>query len=127
MSDVLLTMYAVRNRDGQFFRAKGYGGSGDTWVDSLKKARLYSKVGPARAQVTYFANKYPQYGIPELIELWVTDGGVLNEEDRVKKSQDRQAKQKARWEKSLAEYNRKQAEKKLAEAQETLSRLGMLK
>jgi hypothetical protein len=124
MSEPLVVLYAVRNKDGQYFRAKGYGGSGDTWVDSLKKARIYSKPGPARAQVTFFANNYPKYGIPELVELRVTEVVAFKEEIRVMKSQYRKEKEKAERAKRDAEQERKYAEKQLAEAQETLRRLG---
>lgn len=73
MSTVYLTMYAVRNQEGKFFRAKGYGGYGNTWVDDLKKAKIYPRIGQARSRVTFFANTYPQYGIPDLVELRVTE------------------------------------------------------
>jgi hypothetical protein len=119
-----MTVYAVRNKDGEYFRAKGYGGSGDTWVDSLKKARIYPKPGPARAQVTFFANKWPEFGVPELVELRVTEVVVLNEDKRVKKSQDRKEREIAEQEMRHAEWEQQQAQKQLKEAQETLRRLG---
>ena len=120
----LMTVYAVRNKDGEYFRAKGYGGSGDTWVDSLKKARIYPKPGPARAQVTFFANNWPEFGVPELVELRVTEVVVLNEDKRVKKSQYRKEKEKAERAKRHAEWEHQKAQKQLKEAQETLRRLG---
>jgi len=124
MNEPLMTVYAVRNKDGEYFRAKGYGGSGDTWVDSLKKARIYPKPGPARAQVTFFANKWPEFGVPELVELRVTEVVVLNEDKRVKKSQDRKEREIAEQEMRHAEWEQQQAQKQLKEAQETLRRLG---
>jgi hypothetical protein len=45
-----LTLYAVRNREGKWFRAKGYGGYGDTWTPDIGKAKLYSKIARARAE-----------------------------------------------------------------------------
>ena len=48
-----LIMYAVRNRDGQYFRAKGYGGSGESWIEGLARARIYPRPGPARQVVTF--------------------------------------------------------------------------
>ena len=119
-----MTVYAVRNKDGEYFRAKGYCGSGDTWVDSLKKARIYPKPGPARAQVTFFANNWPEFGVPELVELRVTEVVVLNEDKRVKKSQYRKEKEKAERAKRHAEWEHQKAQKQLKEAQETLRRLG---
>jgi len=124
VSEPLLKMYAVRNRDGQFFRNKGYGGSRSTWVDGLQKARIWPKPGPARSQVTFFATSYPQYGVPELVELRVTEVAVLDESARVQKSIDRKAKKAAERAKRHAEWERDQAERKLKEAQSTLARLG---
>jgi hypothetical protein len=123
MSNVLMTLYAVRNRDGQYFRAKGYGGCGETWVDSLSRARIYPKPGPARAQVTFFANNYPKFGVPELVELRVTEVVAIQEQGRVRKSQEHKARQEAEYAKRDAEREKRQAETKLNEAQETLRRL----
>ena len=53
-----LTMYAIQSQDGKWFRAKGYGGAGNSWVDDIKNARIYGKPGPARAQertVNYYS------------------------------------------------------------------------
>lgn len=122
MKEPLLVLYAVRNRDGQYFRSKGYG-YGDTWVDELKKARIYAKIGPARGTVTFFANAYPQFGIPEILELRVNDVVVLQETERVQKSMDRKAKKVADRVRRHAEWEAEQAHKKLAEATETLRRL----
>ena len=119
----LLKVYAVQNRDGQYFRAKGYGGCGDTWVDSLTKARIYPKSGPARAQVTFFANNYPKYGIPTLVELHVTKTVICQEAERVKKSQDRKAKYEAEQERRDATWKLQVAQRTLSEAQATITKL----
>jgi hypothetical protein len=123
MSQVLMVLYAVRNRDGQYFRAKGYGGYGETWVDSLSKARIYPKPGPARGQVTYFATNHPTYGVPELVELRVTEVVALDETARVQKSRDRKAKQEAAWKERDALHEREVAQRQLNEARDTLERL----
>lgn len=124
MSEPLLTLYAVQNRDGEYFRAKGFGGCGDTWVSDLKKARIYPRPGPARAQVTFFASNYPQFGVPKLVALNVTEVVTVDETSRVQKSQDRKAKQEAERAKRHAEWERDRAQKQLEEAQRTLARLG---
>lgn len=123
MSGVLLTLYAVQNRDGQYFRAKGYGGSGETWVDSLTQARIYPRPGPARGQATFFATNYPSYGVPKLVELRVTEVAAFDETSRVQKSQQRKAKREAEWADEAAAYAKQKAECQLKEAQETLKRL----
>jgi hypothetical protein len=124
MSDpTLLVLYAVRNRDGQYFRAKGYGGCGATWVDSLQKARIYPKPGPARRQVTFFATTYPSYGVPELVELHVKSVVAANETERVRKSIEKKAKAAAAWEERQAKRELERAQEKLDEAQREFERL----
>ena len=81
----MLKLYAIRNRDGQYFRAKGYGGCGKTWVDNLTKARVWPRTAPARAQITYFATSHSKYGVPKLVELHVTRVVEVDETARVKK------------------------------------------
>ena len=85
-------IYAVRNQEGKFFRSKGYGGYGQTWVDDINKAKTYTKIGQARSRVTFFANTYPAFGIPDIVEFTVTSGVVLDEGNRVKKAMNDKAK-----------------------------------
>jgi hypothetical protein len=82
-----LCFFGVRNRDGQWFRRKGYGGSGDSWVVDLKKARIYNKIGPARAVVSFFAERYPSYGVPAIVEFKVQESRVIDETERFQKKQ----------------------------------------
>lgn len=123
MSEPLLTMYAVRNKDGKYFRSKGYCGSGETWVDDIKNARIYPKPGPARSQVTFFAGAYPRYGVPDIVELRVTEVVAVDETIRVQKSLDRKAVQQAKWKLRSEAIRFEMAQKKLKEAQEELARL----
>jgi hypothetical protein len=78
-----LSLFVVRNRDGKFFRRKGYGGRGDSWVSDLATARIYAKVGGARAIVSFFASKYPEFGVPDIVKLTVGATEVLNEAERI--------------------------------------------
>ena len=86
MNEILFKMYAVRNKEGKWFRAKGYGGYGKTWIDDITKARLYARIGGARGVITWFANNHPTYGIPDLICFNIKDSEVIDETARVKKS-----------------------------------------
>ena len=81
-----LELYVVRNKDGMYLRAKGYNGSGNSWVKDLKDAKIYPKISNARRQVTFWANHYPKYGVPEILVLTVTATTVLKEDDRIKKA-----------------------------------------
>ena len=83
----VLTLYAVRSQDGKYLRSKGYEGSGECWVTDINKAKLYSKIGPAHSQVTWWANAYPKFGIPVIVPFIATPGEPIDQTDRVKKSQ----------------------------------------
>ncbi len=102
-----LTLYAVRNRDGKWFRSKGYGGYGDTWTPDLDKAKLYSKIAQARGRVTFFATGWPQHGTPDLVEFMAIESRVMPEAERVKavstKKAEREAARKVREKKAEVE------------------------
>lgn len=114
LSDIGL--YAVRNKEGKWFRAKGYGGYGETWVSELKRARIYNKIGPARATVSYFANEHPKYGIPDIVQFVVTEVKVLDETARVEKQRQKKAEAEARYKEQQAKCEFEQAQKALEAA-----------
>lgn len=116
--DIALTLYVVRNKEGQFFRSKGYGGYGKTWVDDINKCRVYSKIGPARSAVTFFANTYPDYGIPDIVELDVTSGTILDETARVQKAMAKKQRDEIKREIWSAEQRVLQAQSELNSAQQ---------
>jgi len=80
-----LELFVVQNQSGQYFRAKGYGGYGDTWVSDIKKAKIYTKIGTARGRVSWFANNYPAYGVPKILKLQVYLADSIDETARVQK------------------------------------------
>lgn len=82
-----LNFYAVLNRDGMWFRRKGYGGSGDSWVNSLKQARIYNKIGPSRAVASWWASTYPSYGVPYIVEFNIGSYKIIDDEERFHKKQ----------------------------------------
>ena len=86
MSELLL--YGVMGQDGKWFRRKGYSGYGESWVDDMNRARIYNKIGHARQIVSFFANKFPSYGVPSIVELKVSRMRVIDEDERVQKVQD---------------------------------------
>jgi len=81
-----LKFYIIKSKDGKYFRAKGYGGYGESWVGDIQSARVYQRIGPARTQVTFWAAEYPDYGVPDIIELTVSESKVLDEGNRVQKA-----------------------------------------
>lgn len=115
--------YVVVNSDGQFFRRKGYGGYGNTWVDTLDTARVYVKIGQARSVVTFFANNYPQYPVPSLVKMTIGAVEILDETLRVAKAQAAQERAAARREERNRQEAVDRAQRALDQAQERLKRL----
>lgn len=99
-----LEMYVVINDKGQFFRAKGYSGGGNTWVDDIKKAKIYGKIGPARSTVTWFANAWPQFPPAKIGVLCINECKIVDESMRVEKAKIK--KEKAETQQALARAKR---------------------
>ncbi len=76
-----MKLYAVRNKEGKFFKSIGYGhgsSGGKSWVDGLDTAKLYTKVGQAKSRVTFFFKAYPQFGCPDIVEFTIdVEKGVV--------------------------------------------------
>ena len=121
--EIKLVLFAVRNNEGKFFRAKGYGGGGNSWVEDINKAKIYGKIGGARGTITWFANNYPKYQTPELLKLTVTGVEVIDDSERVKKAQDKKVKDNAKKDKRNAEYRLEMAQKDLINAQNKIKQL----
>jgi hypothetical protein len=62
---------------------QGYGGGGKTWVDDLRSAKIYAKIGGARGRVSFFAKNFPAYSAPRIVVLKVTEVEVLDEQPRI--------------------------------------------
>jgi hypothetical protein len=112
-----LEFYVVRNKEGQYLRSKGYGGYGPSWVNELKKAKVYTKRGPACAQVTWWYSNYPDYGIPELVPIIGTLGEPIPQEKRVLTSIWKKEMEKTKRELTQAENDVNRAQKFLDEIQ----------
>ena len=68
----MLEFFAIKSKDGKYFRNKDYDYSGNgqyCWVDDIKKARIYSRIGSAKAVASWWANHYPQYGAADIVRL----------------------------------------------------------
>jgi hypothetical protein len=73
--------------------------------------------------VSYFANNYPEYGVPEIVELYVTTSKVLDETKRVKKAQDKRAEKEAAYQEKMKVWKLEQAKIELEKAQKHLASL----
>ncbi len=102
--EIELTFYAVRSKDGKWFRTKGYQGSGNSWVEDIARARIYAKPGPAMTQVTFWAKNYPQYGVPDLVRIKIGSVEYLDQSDEVKERILKQKRKKIAVEISNSEY-----------------------
>ena len=118
-----LELFIVRNSNGQFFRAKGYGGAGKSFVDDINSAKIYGKIGPARSVVTYFANTFPTYPVLEIIKINVAGYEVLDEAARVEKAKAAKLRAIANREKLEAKRRLEAAERAVKVAQEKLNQL----
>ena len=118
-----LCLYAVRNREGKWFRRKGYGGYGETWVDDFARARIYTRPGGARGVIGWFANHHPTYGVPDLVALNITSVDVLDEKTRIEER--KKKREAAEAKRQVRDHARevKEAKRKLAEAEAEFERL----
>ncbi len=120
-----LTIYLVRNQEGKYFRRKGFGGGGESWTEDVSKARVYvgDKLSQARGVVSFFANKHPAYGVPDIVELIATESKVLDEEERVRKTLKERAKRKEESVLRKKRHDLDKAEKALDKAKSDLDKL----
>jgi hypothetical protein len=118
-----ITLYAVRNREGRWFRSKGYGGYGDTWVADVEKAKLYTRIGQARGRVSFFASKWPEHGVPEIVVFTATPTGVLNETGRIEKVTRQKARQEAKRAVRVKQAEIERATRDKQDAEARLARL----
>jgi hypothetical protein len=116
-----LELYAVRNKDGHWFRAKGFSGHGESWVKEIRGAKIYTNIGQARSRVTFFAKNYPTYGVPSIVKLKIGGMEVIDETDRFEKSQIKDRKRILMYTKRKAEIDYNNASKKLEDAKKLLN------
>lgn len=100
---IITELFTLMNNTGQFMRAKGFSGSGKSWVDGIKTARIYTSIGPAKAQVTYWNKNFPNHECPKIVVLEATIKEVLDQSDRVSKAIERQKRDRANYEKKSLE------------------------
>ena len=127
-----LSFFAVRNKQGEWFHRKGYGGYGRSWVKELKTARIYNKIGYARSIVSFFATTGPQYGIPDIVEFKVTATVIHDQTAELAKrkvkqenAKKREAEKRAKWEYTQALNRLESAKKDLENAQNRVSSMSI--
>jgi hypothetical protein len=80
-----LLLYVVMNHEGKFFRSKGgYGNySRSQWVDSINSAKIYGKIGPAKATISFYANSDSELPAPQLVCLRADKAEVVDRSSKV--------------------------------------------
>jgi hypothetical protein len=111
-----LVLYAVRSQQGQYFRAKGYQGYGESWVDTLQEAKIYGKIGMAKRQATYWGAHFPKYGTPDVIKLTLGSMEVIDQKSRVEKFKLKKAQEEAKEKERRAKERIKEAHADIARA-----------
>lgn len=90
--DIELNFFAVRSKDGKWLKKKRhnlYNGTIDTsgsWTTDITEAKVYTKIGPARSQITFWKTNYPQYGTPDLVHITTAKCNFIDETNRIEKS-----------------------------------------
>ena len=113
-----LTLYVVRNAAGQFFR-----GYGESWVDDINRAKIYPRIGSAKSVVTFWADNYPKFGIPDIVELRVTESVVLNQKERFSKVVTAKEKREAKKKEQSSKQKLLEAKKNYEKALKDLEKL----
>lgn len=89
---VLMKFYVVQSHDGMFFRTRGFNAymnesrHSTSWVNDISQAKIYTRPGPAKAQVTWWTKHHKKYAPYEVIECLVTDTMVHVPEKKKSKS-----------------------------------------
>jgi len=60
-------LYAIVNKEGKYFRKIGHCSYEPHWIDRIEDARLYGRKSSAKTQITYWANKFPEHGVPSMV------------------------------------------------------------
>lgn len=120
--EINIEFFAVRSKDGKYFRSVGFSGR-NNWVDDIKKAKIYPKIGGARGRVTWFAKNYPEYGVPDIIKITANEAVVLNEAERVDKTIKKKEEKELKRQRECAKRNLKAAEEELTRASKKLEKL----
>jgi len=118
-----MELFCIQSQDGKFYKATGMNGRGRRWNDSLSSAKFYNKIGPVKAQVTFWANENPEYGVPKILKFTLNpeDAEVINMEDYVEKGNEKREKVKTKRKIANLEYERQRLEAEIKKSTEELN------
>jgi len=117
---VLATFYAVRNHEGKYYRTYDKNRSSG-WKDNLEDAKLWTRIGPARAKIT--ALSHGRGPVPELVEFVVREVNVVDQTARVAAAKAKREREEAERKAAEKKWRLQEAERELAEAQRRVEKL----
>lgn len=85
--------YAVRNKDGLWFKKSERSYYNDNWVKEFEKARIYTRIVDARRVVTTVRG---DDDIPDIIVFKVTEVRTIDDSERQDIRQDKEEKREKR-------------------------------
>lgn len=118
--DLKLNFYLVRNKEGNWFRSKGYGGFGSSWTDNVRSARAYARPGPAKAVSTWFARNHPSYGVPDVVRFEAHLAEVIDSAADFKKRENAREQRKRLEEARAAKRALEDAQRQVEQANRRL-------
>jgi hypothetical protein len=120
-----MKLYVVRNQEGKYFRSKGFGGYGQSWVSDLASAKFYAKIGQAKSRCTYWYKTFPGYGCPDLIEIDIDSVPriVIPMKETCDKSIQKGKIREAREEENRRQYKLEAAQRSLEDAKKRVAAL----
>lgn len=118
-----LKIYLIRNSSDQYYRRLGQVGYGSCWTDDAGSASVWTTMPPARSRISWFSNHYPDFPIPDLIEIAAGTVTVLDETERIAKSKARIRKAKEEQDVRSKKHALERAERELDEAKANLAKI----
>lgn len=120
-------LYAVRDKNGLWLSSAGFRYHKDNvelvWRPELKEAETWRTLSMARARVTFFADNFPERGIPEVVVLKLTEARPLADKKRAVKVLKRREAERARELVARKEHAIERAKRAVASAQAQLAEL----
>ncbi len=120
-----MELYCIQSQDGKFYKPTGMNGRGPRWQDNLSSAKFYNKIGPVKAQVTFWANENPEFGTPKILKFTLKpeDAEILDMEEYVRKGNEKREKVKAERKIARLDCERKRLEAEIKKSTERLNSL----
>jgi len=81
----MLTLYAIRNREGKYYHDRGGHYWWRKWTDEIEHAKIYKSLDSVRAQITRLSSNNLSDRF-EIVRMDVSNIEYIFEEDRIRKA-----------------------------------------